>query len=79
MQNLNLSHNQLKSLPNKICELRRLVNLNISHNQLNTVPKLLGKIDDLEDLVNKKYLTFDLIFFYFNHLIFVIGFVEQSF
>ena len=52
LQNLNLSHNQLKTLPNKICELRRLINLNLSHNQLNVLPKLLGQIDDLEDLVN---------------------------
>jgi Leucine-rich repeat (LRR) protein len=58
LQNFNLSHNQLKTLPNKICELRRLINLNLSHNQLNILPKLLGQIDDLEDLVDIKILKY---------------------
>jgi len=66
LQNLNLSHNQLKTLPNKICELRRLINLNLSHNQLNALPKLLGQIDDLEDLVNIKIEIVKFIFVIFK-------------
>ena len=39
----------MTTLPNNICELRRLTHFNLSHNKLTSLPKNIGQIDDLED------------------------------
>lgn len=47
---LDLSENQLTSLPPEICELTNLIKLNLSGNQLTSLPPEIGKLSKLTEL-----------------------------
>ena len=47
---LNLSHNQLKTLPNNICNLINITNLDLSDNQLETLPLEIGNLINITNL-----------------------------
>ena len=47
---LNLSYNQLQTLPDSIGELSRLQKLNLNYNRLTSIPKQIGKLKSLEIL-----------------------------
>nr|WP_081098069.1 leucine-rich repeat domain-containing protein [Leptospira borgpetersenii] len=49
-QALNLSGNQLTTLPKEIGKLQSLRELNLSHNQLTTLPKEIGELQNLRKL-----------------------------
>lgn len=48
---LNLSSNQLKTLPDYFSEFRKLMYLNLSVNMLSTLPEEIGKLNYLRELV----------------------------
>ena len=47
-----ISFNQLTTLPDTICKLKRLVTLNVSNNKLNQLPNNIGHLDELSDFVS---------------------------
>lgn len=59
LEELDLSHNQIKSLPEDFAEgANLLVNLNLSDNQLETLPRSIGLFRNLKSLnVSKNHLT----------------------
>ncbi|CAM0139695.1 unnamed protein product [Umbelopsis sp. WA50703] len=59
LEELDLSHNQLRSLPNDFAfNQDNLLHLNLSDNQLETLPRSIGQISNLRSLsVSKNHLT----------------------
>jgi len=53
---LNLSGNQMKLLPNHICQLSQLVTLNVDSNQLSLLPPSIGKLSNLKHFTASKNL-----------------------
>jgi Leucine-rich repeat (LRR) protein len=47
---LDLSSNQLKTLPKEMAELKNLKTLDLSNNQFNTLPKEIAELKNLQEL-----------------------------
>lgn len=50
MKKLNLRNNELKELPDEICELNNLEGLNIRHNPLTALPENFGNLKNMKKL-----------------------------